>query len=102
MQEIIIAIAVLSGLEVVAVLQEILALRTIKKNKSPEKVAVAESLKVFSYWEFAIIMIVKVNLENEIALPTRMPILWWTDMLLMNAGVAFLLAEYITRRNNER
>ncbi len=94
-------IAVLTVVEVLMGVTFFVELYKINKYKECENQKKAEVMKKrinFTTWGFAILMIIKVTLENQAKIPTIFPMLWWIDMLIMNLSTTYLVVKYIIRK----
>lgn len=61
----------------------------------------AKKVLAINDWEFAIIMIIKVTIENKMGIPRSMPVIWFVDMILMNWVTAELIVKYVVRKGKK-
>lgn len=97
----ILMVMVLTWLEVFTAIQYVWASNTIKKNKNNKKVDKAKRLKEMTYWKFAIVMVAKMVIEEQLHVVETMPMLWFADMILMNIAVATLIVRYIRQHKHD-
>lgn len=86
-----IAIMVLTFLMLFSFIQMEVGHKKIKAAKDAKSVELGKKIYNFALWKLAIVMIIKVNLENTMGVPKSMPILWFVDMIIMNGAVAMIL-----------
>lgn len=97
----ILAIGVLTFMELFSAGQYAWAYYTLKKHSNDsQKVEIARKVIKVVDWKFAIVMCIKVILENKIGLPASFPAMWFVDMLLMNCAVIELLVKYGFKRSS--
>lgn len=95
----VLAIWVLTGMELFSVIEYVWAYYTKKHSKVSKKVAIANRVITIVEWKFAAVMCIKVFLENELGIPALLPAMWIADMLLMNFAVVELMVKYVFMRS---
>ncbi len=94
-------IGVLTVVEVlmgITFLVELYKINKYQKCKNHKKAGIMKERLNFNTWGLAILMIIKVMLENHVQIPIVFPQLWWIDVLLMNMSIAYLVVKYIRKK----
>lgn len=99
-----VVIVVLTAMEMIIGVIFLSQLYKINMYKKLENNAESENVQKriqCTIWIFAIDMVIKVALENRVQIPKILPVLWWTDMILMNFSVMYLVIKYLKIGNRK-
>lgn len=95
----VLAISVLTFMELFSAVEYAWAYYTKKHSKNSKKVATANRVITIVDWKFAAVMCIKVAVENKLGTPASFPAMWVVDMLLMHFAVATLMVKYVFMRS---